>query len=237
MSLHASATTALAGSLALSTVAGCLSEDGSAQRRFGESETPSFTRITTGARPSPPGARPTEPAEVPSRDDAATEAPPAFVPVALKFKSASAPDVSGFASDTGEVYGARGNGYAYGWSVSHTNRGFYREFIAGYGWAFPFWSRIDMLPGRAVWEIAVPNGSYEVQVMAGGCNNGGVTQRVSLEGVLALEGTPIDGCGGYGEEVVHSTSLVTVSDGRLTLGNGNGALGNRIVSVSVVPKR
>jgi hypothetical protein len=73
------------------------------------------------------------------------------------------------------------------------------------------------------WEIAVPNGIYEVRIVAGDPSNIDAVYRMDLEGKRSLVGNP-----GGGTRWFRSTVRVRVSDGRLTLSNGSGAVNNRI---------
>src|SRR5689334_14497129 len=41
-------------------------------------------------------------------------------PINISFQPASFPLQSGYQGDSGLVFGARGNGYSYGWNVDHT---------------------------------------------------------------------------------------------------------------------
>jgi hypothetical protein len=147
----------------------------------------------------------------------------------VNFKPPSAPDAAGFLQDSGDVYGARSGGFSYGWSVSHRERGEYQEVVQGFGWAFPTWSRIHMLPG-ATWEIAVANGSYNVFIQ-GACQNlVGVPQRIAAEGVMILDLVPSVGC--YDTYTAYANRTVSVNDGRLTVTSEEGAA---IAYIGVAP--
>ena len=69
----------------------------------------------------------------------------------------------------------------------------------------------------AVWEIAVPNGTYTVRIVAGDASNFDSVFRISAEGVLAVSGTPTTTT-----RWVEGTSTVTVADGRLTMASARG---------------
>ena len=84
---------------------------------------------------------------------------------------------------------------------------------------------------NAVWEIAVPNGAYIVRAVAGDATDFGVTYRLAVEGVLAVNGTSSSG-----SRWVEGTTTVTVSDGRLTIGSAAGATANRICFVEITPQ-
>ncbi|HET6146107.1 MAG TPA: hypothetical protein VFH68_01125 [Polyangia bacterium] len=161
---------------------------------------------------------------------AAPEEPAATATDALRidFQPRDAATSPGYFPDTGEVFGERGNGLHYGWTIAHTE--------SAYSFERPFsaldvrlWTLIEMDGGAAAaWEIAVPTGSYLVTVVAGGPQVA-APQRVSVEGVPVLDVTP----GDYAPWVKGS-AVVFVSDGRLSLANPGGGPGTRLCSVDIV---
>ena len=77
---------------------------------------------------------------------------------------------------------------------------------------------------NAVWEIAVPNGTYVVRVVAGDACNFDSVFRIAAEGVLTVTGTPTTST-----RWIEGTATVTVTDGRLTISSGAGAATTRSV--------
>jgi pectate lyase len=153
--------------------------------------------------------------------------------VNISFQPASFPLQSGYLGDFGQSFGARGNGYSYGWSTSHTDRTFAYSPLPGYEtiWGAA-WSVIRMLPGGSTtWEIALANGSYDVFILAAGYQCQGQLQQISAEGVLVVDGT----AGWDYDTYVGGTQTVTVSDGRLTLSNGPSAALNCIDDIQIRP--
>ena len=71
---------------------------------------------------------------------------------------------------------------------------------------------------NAVFEIAVPDGTYRVHLVSGDPSQGNSVFRVNVEGVLVVNGTPTSAT-----RCIEGTAIVTVSDGRLTVSNGSGA--------------
>ena len=80
----------------------------------------------------------------------------------------------------------------------------------------------------AVWEIAVPNGTYVVRVVSGDASNFDSVFRTTVEGVLTVTGTPTTST-----RWIEGTSTVTVTDGRLTIRSGAGASNNKICFVEI----
>lgn len=152
-------------------------------------------------------------------------------PINISFQPASFPLQSGYQGDFGQGFGARGNGYSYGWNVDHTARTFAYSAVPGletvYGAA---WSLIKMLPGSSTsWEIALANGSYDVTILAAGYQCQGQLQQIAAEGVLIVNAT----AGWDYDTYVGGTQTVTVSDGRLTVTNGPSAALNCIDSIQI----
>jgi hypothetical protein len=82
--------------------------------------------------------------------------------------------------------------------------------------------------GGTKWEIGLPNGMYEVKLAAGDPSNTDSVYRMNLEGQLALAGTPAGRARWF-----ESTTRVQVTDGRLTLTNGAGAVNNKIAFIEI----
>jgi glucose/arabinose dehydrogenase len=81
---------------------------------------------------------------------------------------------------------------------------------------------------NAVFEIAVPNGTYRVHLVSGDPSQVNSVFRVNVEGVLVVSGTPTSAA-----RWVEGTAVVTVADGRLTVSNGAGASNNKVNFVDI----
>lgn len=79
-----------------------------------------------------------------------------------------------------------------------------------------------------VWEIAVPNGSYEAALLCGDPAHDDSVYRVAIEGDLVLDATPDSS-----ERHFEVTTTVDVEDGRLTVSNASGAENNKICSIEI----
>ncbi|NMO17047.1 hypothetical protein HPC49_34600 [Pyxidicoccus fallax] len=159
----------------------------------------------------------------------------AFVEVTRKFgldvnfqpASASPTEIYGYLSDYGQAYGSRGFGFTFGWNVDNTAN----MVDVSYD--------IDILAQRHArmqqggdffWEIAVPNGVYEVDMMAGDPSTKNGAYRIQVEDKVALSGIPT----GYG--FVNGAGVVSVNDGRLTVRNAAGAGNNKINFIRIRQK-
>jgi hypothetical protein len=99
----------------------------------------------------------------------------------------------------GFVYGNRGNGQTYGWTLDNTSAA--RDRNSALAWS----------PG----DPAFFDGVF----------------RTTVEGVLTVNGSPSSAA-----RWVEGTSVVTVSDGRLTLRSGSGAVNNKLCFVKIWPQ-
>ena len=146
----------------------------------------------------------------------------------INFQTANAYVPAGYGADKGELYGQHdGSGRPYGWNVSHTDSLRNRDHF--------FDQRYDthvFLKPNAIWEIGVPNGRYDVHLVAGDPDYFNSVYRFNVEGVLALNGTPTDGA-----RWVENIIRITVADSRLTVSNAAGAMRNKLCYLEFVEVR
>ena len=146
----------------------------------------------------------------------------------INFQPATAVVPVGHSADTGSGFGARGGRYTYGWETTLAS-GNLIERKAGRSQDLRYDTLCQMQAGGShTWEIAVPNGPYSVLVAAGDPNYTTGTYRIQAENVLLLSGAP-----SAADRWVEAQSTVIVTDGRLTLSNGSGAVSNRLAFVEV----
>jgi hypothetical protein len=150
----------------------------------------------------------------------------------VNFQLSSAPVPAGYLKDGGQAYGDRGNGRTYGWNIDNAAQ--MRDRNSGLS---PD-QRYDTLaymqrPANpdAVWEIAVPNGTYVVHAVAGDAAYFNITYRIAIEGVVVVDGTS-----NSATRWIEGTSTVTVTDGRITLRSAAGATANKICFVDITPQ-
>ncbi|MBL9144325.1 MAG: putative Ig domain-containing protein [Verrucomicrobiaceae bacterium] len=133
--------------------------------------------------------------------------PPAAFAAKVNFQPPAAPVPSGYVPDIGNLFGAR-SGLNYGWSVDHISQGRDRNQVSD--------QRQDtlmLMKLNAIWEIEVPNGSYDVTLSVG---DAGGSSLVSL----SVEGSSVwsrqrFAAGAFSVKTVR----IAVSDGRLTMAN------------------
>jgi hypothetical protein len=144
-------------------------------------------------------------------------------PIKINYQPATAPVPAGYIVDGGDVFGARGNGYSYGWSVSQVSTARDRGVSAD--------QRLDTLNqfhASAKWEVSVPNGSYKVFVSIGDPSYAS-TYTINVEGVNYWNAAAL-----AKNAFANMTKTVTVTDGKITIDQGAAAeLATRINYVEI----
>lgn len=148
----------------------------------------------------------------------------------VNFQPTSAATPSGYLADTGQAFGPRG-ALSYGWDAD--NRSGTRDRNSSRA---PD-QRHDTLNhmqrgGNRRWEIAVPNGQYDVRVVAGDADFFDGHFRINIEGSRAIDFRPTTAA-----RFADRTITVNVTDGRLTISNGAGASNNKINFVEITQKQ
>lgn len=150
--------------------------------------------------------------------------------IRINFQTASAAVPSGYLPDAGAVYGPRGNGQTYGWLATNASYGRDRNAPNSPDQRYDTFTHLQWPSNsrNAVWEIAVPSGTYVVRIVAGDPSYYDSVYRVAAEGVSTVSGTPSSAV-----RWVEGTATVTVNDGRLTVGNYTGASNNKMCFIEI----
>jgi len=153
----------------------------------------------------------------------------------LKVNFLPAADVSnplllqeGYLPDTGGVFDAR-NDNEYGWNRDLATKT--RSRLNSTAPDGRYSTNINM--GLTdVWEMAVPNGSYKVRLVAGDAAYTDSYFKYNVEGQLAMDAKPAGA-----SYWVERSITVSVTDGRLTLSSASGASNNKLayLMISNVP--
>jgi hypothetical protein len=195
-----------------------------AQNKSGRRSPPSneVSIAFTGTDPPPP--------PVPQGPPVVARAAPVTTTIQINFQPATAPVPPGYLVDAGLVYADRGNGRTYGWNTDNTGQARDRE-------ARPD-QRYDTLNQQqrpanpdAIWELALPNGTYRVRVVAGDPSYTDSVYRLTVEGVVVVDGTPTAAA-----LWIEGTATVTVTDGRLTLRSAPGGVNTKVCFVEIAPQ-
>jgi probable HAF family extracellular repeat protein len=153
---------------------------------------------------------------------------PAFS-ATVNFQPAGARTPVGYLADTGAVFGSRGGGRTFGWNADNSANTRDRNASGSPDQRYDTLTHMQKPGGARTWELAVPDGRYLVHVVAGDPVAIDSTFRITVEGQLAVSGTP-----SATQHWFEGTVLVTVADGRLTVGNGTGAVNDKINYLDVI---
>jgi hypothetical protein len=156
-----------------------------------------------------------------------TAPPPSTIFV--NFQPAASPVPAGYLADGGLVYGNRGNGQTYGWTIDNAAQTRDRNASNSPDQRYDTLTHFQKPANPdAVWEIALINGTYRVRVVSGDPSNIDSVFRTNVEGVLTVNGTPTTST-----RWIEGTATVTVTDGRLTIRSASGASNNKICFVEI----
>jgi N-acetylneuraminic acid mutarotase len=149
-------------------------------------------------------------------------------PFRVNFQPSSSSGVDFYKTDYGAKYGLRSNGYTYGWDFDNTANT--RDKNSSLSPDQRYDTLIHMQrSGNDNWNLAVPNGTYTVRVVAGDAGFTDSVFKINVEGVLTVNGTPTSS-----NHWVEGTSTVNVTDGKLTISNASGASNNKIDFVEIL---
>ena len=148
--------------------------------------------------------------------------------VKVNFQTNAANLYPGYLADSGLVFGNRGNGFSYGWDVDNTANARRRSSTNYFDVRYDTLNQMQKPGGGTTWEIAIPNGTYQVRMVSGDPDFFDSSYQINVEGVLLLSGTPTTAT-----RWIEGIGVVTVNDGRLTISNGAGATNNKIAFVEI----
>jgi len=135
----------------------------------------------------------------------------------------------GYFSDRGYIYGARSSTTTYGWNIISTSTARQRSPTATTtDLRYLTFNQMQTSTSSRIWEIAVPNGTYTVRVVAGDPLDYNSLYKINVEGVLANNLTP-----NIRTRFSDRTITVSVADGKLSITNAPGAINNKINFVEI----
>jgi hypothetical protein len=161
---------------------------------------------------------------------------PAPTPIAfINFQTPSSATPPGYLADTGAVFGARGNGLNYGW-IGGDNSTYTRDRDAANSpdQRYDTFNHLGFGNPQTytnTWELALPNGTYRVRVVAGDPSYTDSFYHILAEGVTVINANATP-------RWREGTVDVEVGDGRLTVSNGPSGLRNKIcfIEATTVPQ-
>jgi hypothetical protein len=162
-----------------------------------------------------------------------TPAGTASAPIHINFQPAAASIPAGYLVDNGSLFAERGNGFTYGWNfgVTGTTRDRNNSSSPDQRYDTLVHSQHSSTPGEAMWEIALPNGDYEIHFVAGDPSYFDSYYHILAEGNTLINAAPTSG-----NRWLENTITITVSDGRLTLTNGSNADNNKYAFIDIIPR-
>ncbi len=165
-------------------------------------------------RPSPVIG--TQPSPISTPTSAPVTPPTTINEIKINFQPQTASIPSGYLPDYGQVYGVR-NGQTYGWNSNiesatrerTSNESLLRNTL------------IHMqLGGRYTWEIAVPNGTYQVTIMAGDASFTDSLNHLRVENITFTDDSQ--------DNFDYYAGIVNVQDGRITVLTDRGAVNAKL---------
>jgi hypothetical protein len=166
-----------------------------------------------------PGGSPTNPDPIPL---------PTSIRLRINFQTSTTGTPSGYLADDGAAYGARGNNYTYGWNADNYANARERNAPNSPDKLRDTFNHLIKDGRNYTWEIEVPNGEYRVQIIAGDPSNTDSNYKIDVEGQRVVDGSPSSS-----SPWVAGSAVVSVRDGKLTVGNGNGAENNKISFIEI----
>ena len=148
------------------------------------------------------------------------------LPVSINFQQTGGDVPEGYLPDGGEVFADRGNGYSYGWNIDSTGGARNRNNAAAPDERYDTTQHLEKGEHR-VWEIELPNGTYDLFVAAGDVNHTDQINTLDIEGTVVVDP---DG----GDNFDEYTLTVEVTDGRLTIQMADGASNAKIMFIDIM---
>jgi hypothetical protein len=140
------------------------------------------------------------------------EIAPYFATTKINFQLAGSPTVAGYQQDNGLAYADRGNGLTYGWNFDNSATARDRNKNAD-----QLLDTVVQFRTGSTWAIALPNGTYSVKVSVG-------DSQYASNYTLNANGQNVFNNVALGaNQFQQKTVTVTVSNGKLTLDQGNAA--------------
>jgi hypothetical protein len=144
----------------------------------------------------------------------------------VNFQTATAATPSGYVADTGKTYGTR-NGLTYGWDKDISADARNKDSSLSRDQRYDTFNHMQR-SGNRTWNIAVPDGTYNVHIVSGDAGYYDSAFRVAAEGKTVVNGNPTSS-----NRWVEGTQSITVTDGKLTISNASGASNNKIDFIDI----
>lgn len=144
----------------------------------------------------------------------------------FNFQPEGSPLAAGTVADYGRTFADRGNGYSYGWTTD--SRGIMRDRNKTGDQRLDTVAQIQQNGQSHTWELAVPNGQYEVTITAGDSRYLDGQHHIDAEGVRVMYGVQ-----STKKPYLKASKVVTVTDGKLTISPETSGVNSKLISVGV----
>ena len=121
----------------------------------------------------------------------------------------------GFVNDYGTIFAPRAGGLSYGWDLDNTANARERSSSVSPNKLYDTFTHFQKQVPSRVWEIAVPNGTYQVRIVAGEATAKDSYHRILVEGALIVNADTRTVATAYAW--AEGSGIVTVCDGRMTV--------------------
>ena len=138
----------------------------------------------------------------------------------INFQPFSATVPTGYVADTGVLFGSQGSGLTFGWNAPKPAQVIARRVHsqpAGTDIRYDSFAVMHAKGRGSLWEIAVPDGIYQISITAGDATASGV-QRIEANGAFVVNGKP-----NIARHWITGTAQITVTDGLIKLTVPKGA--------------
>jgi fibronectin type 3 domain-containing protein len=178
----------------------------------------------------PQSASPVNPAGESARSNEVSATPQGLFAAHVNFSNNQIQVPAGYVNDVGFAYGSRGNGLTFGWDRDNTANARDRDTPNSPDELHDSLNQLQRPNNRnASWKIAVPNGTYQVHVLAGDPKFIDSVYVLNVNGVQAVKGTPTASTRWF-----EGTVAITVTSGFVTVTNGSGSSNNKIDAIDIV---
>jgi hypothetical protein len=147
--------------------------------------------------------------------------------VHINFQPPSVPAPSGYLVDSGKPMGNRGNGFVYGWNRSNYT---YQQRNSPASPDVRYDTFVGMDSTSPAWFIQVPNGLYQVHVVAGDPSYAGSILRVNVKGAPAIAATT-----SASNPWAETTITVNVTNYLISISGASGTRHNTLDFVDIFP--
>ncbi|MHC4242827.1 MAG: PA14 domain-containing protein, partial [Planctomycetota bacterium] len=151
--------------------------------------------------------------------------------IKINFQSSGAPIPEGYLPEYGDPFVEHDNGWSYGWDQNIRSGARDRNSGNAPDQRYDTLNHLQQAGGDKIWEIELPNGTYNLFLVCGDPEYGDQTNNFDVEGVLLTDPNPPPPEPAFDFDEFNVT--VEVTDGRLTIQPGAGADNCKICFVDI----